>query len=382
MKPTTKAVLGLAIGSILTGAGMSSAIANTNVTFSGYVKADGMWSTYSDGSLGAKSAGRDFYIPGLTPVNGLDEDSQFDAHVKQSRFRLTSSTALDNGETLTGVFEMDFMLAPGGDERISNSYQPRLRHGFLKYGNWLVGQTWTTFMDVGTLPETVDFIGNTDAAIFVRQTQVRYTNGPFQIALENPESTVTVNGSRVVTDDSSMPDLTAKYTFKQDWGYFSVAGLMRQLAYQDGAGIDETTSSYGVSFASKIMFGKDDLRLMLNYGSGLGRYIGLNTNNGAVLTSGNDLEAIDSMGFSAAYRHVLNDQTRINFVYAMYDADEDSALEGMLTNKQTWSTRVNIMYSPVDKITVGAEWAHAEIEKGSGLEGDMNRIQFMAKYAF
>ncbi|MBC3766091.1 DcaP family trimeric outer membrane transporter [Neptunicella marina] len=360
--------------------------ADTTFKFSGYVKADGMWSTYSDGTLGSASAGRDFYIPAVTPAGGNDEASQFDAHAKQSRFRFTSSTDLENGETIQGVFEMDFMLAPGGDERISNSYQPRLRHAFIKYGNWMIGQTWSTFMDVGTLPESVDFIGSTDGTIFVRQTQVRYTNGAFQIALENPESTITpTGGGRVVADDNSIPDLTMKFTSKQDWGYFSVAGLLRQLSYvnkQGGANIDEDTSSYGISVASKIMLGQDDLRLMVNYGSGLGRYMGLNTNNGAVMTSNGDLEAIDSMGFTAAYRHVIDSQTRVNFIYARYDADDDAALQGMLVNESTWSTRANVMYSPTKAITVGAEFAHAKIEKASGAEGDMNRVQFMAKYAF
>ena len=353
----------------------------TTFKFGGYVKADGMWSSYSDGSLSANNAGRDFYIPSLTPVSGADKDAQFDAHVKQSRFNLSSTTKLDNGETLKAFFEMDFMLAPGGDERISNSYQPRLRHAFLTYGNWLVGQTWSTFMDVGTLPDSVDFIGTTDGTIFVRQTQVRYTNGNLQVGLENPESTIT-DGGRKVTDDNTMPDLTMKYTMKKDWGYFSVAGLLRQLAYNNGAGVDETVSSFGVSVASKIMMGKDDLRLMVNYGSGLGRYIGLNTNNGAVLTSSGDLETIDSMGFTAAYRHVVSDQTAFNLIYAMYDADDGAELEGLLVNKQTWSARANLMYYPVKNITVGVEFAHAAIEKASGAEGDMNRFQVMAKYAF
>ncbi|KTF07689.1 porin [marine sediment metagenome] len=67
-----------------------------------------------------------------------------------------------------------------------------------------MGQTWTTFMDVGSLPESLDFIGTTDGITFARQVMVRYTNGGLQLALENPESTITPfgGGSRITSDDS------------------------------------------------------------------------------------------------------------------------------------------------------------------------------------
>ena len=385
MKTTTKTFALLALsGAMTAGAAHANVIDATEVKFSGYIKADGMWSSYSDGTLPSGSIGRDFYIPSLTPVSGGEQGSQFDAHVKQSRFRFTTNTALEDGDSITGVIELDFMVTPNGDERISNSYTPRIRHAFLKYKNWLVGQTWSTFQDVRTLPETLDFVGATDGTIFVRQTMVRYTNGGFEISLENPETTVTpfTGGGRIVADDNSVPDLAARYTFKQDWGHVAVAGLVRQLAYDDGADIDSETTSYGISLTSKINFGRDDLRIMANFGSGLGRYLALNAANGAVIDANNELEAIDSYGYAIAYRHVWNDQWRSNLTFSAFSADNDAELTGGGVTKETYSTRVNLLYSPTKEITVGGEYAFAKREIESGLEGDMNRIQFSAKYAF
>ena len=73
-------------------------------------------------------------------------------------------------------------------------------------------------MDVGALPETVDFIGVTDATIFDRQPLVKYTNDAWEFALENPETTVTPNGGggRIVADDNNVPDFVARYMSKQD----------------------------------------------------------------------------------------------------------------------------------------------------------------------
>ena len=176
----------LALSAITTSLGVNAAAANigdTSVKFSGYIKADALYSDYSDGTLGAGNLGRDFYIPSLTPVGGTAEGAQFDSHVRQSRFRFTSATPTEEGDTITGVLEFDMLVTPAGNERVSNSYTPRLRHAFVKYKNWMVGQTWTTFMDVGALPESVDFIGSTDGTIFGRQAQVRYTSGNLELTL-------------------------------------------------------------------------------------------------------------------------------------------------------------------------------------------------------
>ncbi|WP_218313069.1 DcaP family trimeric outer membrane transporter [Alteromonas antoniana] len=385
IKKTTLAVsLGLA-GLVGTSVANADVLEDTSVQFSGYIKADAMFSNYSEGTLGSGSIGRDFYIPSLTPVSGNDEGSQFDAHIRQSRFRFTTNTPTEDGDTITGVLELDFIVTGGGDERISNSYTPRVRHAFLKYKNWLVGQTWTTFMDVATLPESLDFIGVTDGTIFGRQTMVRYSNNGFEIALENPETTVTPfgGGGRIVADDNAVPDLIAAYTAKRDWGHFKVAGLVRQLSYDDGAGVDADETGYGISVSGKINLDNgDDIRLLFNTGSGIGRYTALNAHNGAVIDANGDLEAIDSYGYTLAYRHVWNPKTRSNFMFSALEVDNDTALTGVGVTQSTYSARANVLYSPTKALTFGAEYAFAHRETEADLEGDMNRVQFSAKYAF
>ncbi|UAA38504.1 porin [Paraneptunicella aestuarii] len=381
-KMTHSLALGLA-GFALATPSYAAVMDSTNVKFSGYIKLDAMSSTYSDGTIGAGSIGRDFYIPALTPVGGTEESSQFDAHIKQSRFRFTVDSMLENNEKITGVLEFDFQVTPNGDERISNSYSPRVRHAFIKYQNWLFGQTWSTFMDVSALPDSVDFIGTTDGTVFVRQAQIRYSMNGFDIALENPESTITPygGGGRIVSDDNSTPDLVLRYTSKGDWGHFAIAGLARQLKYVNG-GIDDSVGSYGLSLSGKMNVGKDDIRAVVNWGSGLGRYVGLNTANGAVLDANNELEAIDSMGFSIAYRHWWDDKLRSSFIYSTLQVDNPTNLTGMSVTEQTYSVRANLMYSPTKELTFGGEYTFAKRELENSADGDMNRLQLMAKYAF
>lgn len=381
---TLAAAIALALTAGAAQASNGFKVGDTEVTYGGFIKLDMMY-TESDGEIAA--LGRDFYVPSLTPIGG-DSTSRFDMHARQSRFFFATNTDLGNGEKLTGRLEFDMMTSNNGnDERTTNGYSPVIRHAFVTYKNWTVGQTWSNFMDVQSLPETLDFVGNTDAAIFVRQAQVRYTTGGFSVAVENPESTVTPfgGGARITTDDNATPDLTVGYAFKNSFGSFRLGGLLRQIAIDDGF-YDDTVTSYGVSFSGKIdLSNKNDIRFTVNHGKGLGRYIALNTINGAVLTGNTEaaeLEAITTTGFSIAYRHLWNDKWRSNFQYSMLTADNDVTYTGTGATKTTFNYSANALYQFNSKFMMGIEYKFANREVESGLDGDMHRVQFSAKYDF
>ena len=352
--------------------------------FGGYIKTDVMYSDFSGGSVGSGSAGRDFYIPAVVPV-GDSGESYLDFGIKESRINFRSTHNLDNGAKLGTFMEFDMMLSGQGDERISNSYAPRIRHAFFTYNNWLVGQTWMTFFNVGALPENLDFVGPAESTVFGRQAMIRYTKGAWQLAFENPETTVTPGsgGGRVVADDSKVPDVVLRYNAKGDWGTFTAAGMYRQLAC-DGcvAGVDDTTSGFALSLSGKFVFGnKDDFRWMASTGN-MGRYIGLNISNGAVVDPDGNLKSIDQMGIFGSYRHLWSDKWRSNLTLGYLSVDNDTDLTGMGATKEMSSLHVNLIYSPQPKLDFGAEIMYADRELESGADGDLTRFQFSAKYAF
>jgi len=351
--------------------------------FGGYVKLDAIYSDFGDGAY--SGAGRDFYIPATVKVGGEGE-SYMDFHGKESRINFRSTHNLDNGAKLGTFIEFDMILSPGGDERISNSYNPRMRHAFVSYNKWLFGQTWMTFFNVGALPENLDFVGPAESTIFGRQAMIRYTSGAWQFALENPETTITPygGGGRIVADDSQVPDVVLRYNLKGDWGSFTAAGTLRQLAYENNlTGIDDTTTGWGISLSGKYVFGnKDDFRWMASTGGGLGRYIGLNTSNGAVLDADGELHAIDSTGVFGSYRHLWNEQWRSNFTIGYLTVDNETELTGMGATKNASSYHINLIYSPQPKLDFGVEFMYADREIESGEDGDLTRLQFSAKYAF
>ncbi|MBQ4831950.1 porin [Pseudoalteromonas sp. MMG010] len=369
----------------LSSSSYAASIGDTEFNYGGYIKLDSMWSDYSAGAPAGSSVSRDFYVPSTTTVgDDNDSDTVFDMHARQSRFNFGTATALDNGKQIKTKIEIDFLAsAAGGNERVSNSYAPRVRHAFVTYDGWLFGQTWSNFQNVAALPETLDFVGPAEGTVFVRQSQIKYTTGAWSFSLENPESTITTTGGvRVATDDASLPDFTARYTHKADWGHVVVAALARQLTYKVGD-VDANESSFGVSASGSVNLGEDNLKFMLTQGKGLGRYVGLNVAHGAVLNN-DELDAIDSTSGFVAYQHKWNRQWRSTALYSFFSADNNTdllAVSGDPT-ESSQSYSANILYSPVKRLTFGAEIKHATLELESGNDGDMTRLQFSAKYAF
>jgi hypothetical protein len=107
-----------------------------------------------------------------------------------------------------------------------------------------------------------------------------------------------------------------------------------------------------------------------------------NQKNATVITPDNKLETIDSYGYSIAYRHLWSDTMRSSFSFSKSNIDNDVTLTGIAVTESTMSAIANLLYSPNKRLTFGGEYAFAERETEGSLEGDMNRIQFSAKYAF
>jgi hypothetical protein len=374
--------------------------------YTGFLKADVLWTEAADGVIPENTSGRDFYVPAATPVFvptaatpiRSTRSANLDAHVKQSRLIFGTDTPLNGNpkDLLQTRFEVDLFGSSLGDQRTTNTYGLQVRHAFVQWHEWLVGQTWSNFEDPAALPDAVDFIGSTDGTVFVRQPQVRWTRGGLSLSAENTETTLSpfraaTQNARVTSDDSNVPDLVAKYTWKGGWGQVSTAALGRQLKYRGFAAsgatsADDTKYTGALALSGKINLGQDDIRFVLA-GGNLGRYVGLNFANDAVLTTNGvtDVASLDEInGYAGfvAWRHPWSKSFRTNLYYAMQSYDNDEELTGGLANKQSWSITANVFYSPLPKLDIGAEFRHALRELENGADGSLDRVQLTTKYSF
>lgn len=360
----------------------------TRFSYGGFIKLEAVATGTDGGELPDGSNGRLLYVPSATPVGSADEGTDLDATAQFSRFWFSADSAMPDGTPLKGYLEFDLFGSALGAEATTNTYGVTLRHAYASWGPWLAGQTWSNFQDPASLVDTIDLIGATDGTVFVRQAQLRYTTGPWAFSLENPETTVGSfrgNGARISSDDNRLPDVTARWTRKGDWGHLSVAGLLRELRHETTTGIDDASAGYGLSITGRrVIGGADDLRFGFTAGRGISRYVGLGIGPDALLDARNGLEAVDMVAGFAGVRHVFNPKLRGNLYgsLASFDNDNDTATSGTGATEKVGSIAANLVYSPYPKLDIGIEGRLGRRWLESGAEGDLARLHFHVKYAF
>jgi hypothetical protein len=368
----------------------------TKFTYGGYVQLDAITSQYAEGKPAALM--EDLFVPSLIPVEPVngegDSYSSTNIHAKTSRFYFKTETDTDAGK-ISSHIELDFLLSGQGDERVSNSFASRIRHAFLTWEyapgkSLLAGQYWSTFFNVGALPDQLDFVGPVGTA-FERQPMVRWTDGPWQVALENETTRVNLpEGGTRLDDSETLPDLIVRYNGKSGDLNWSAAAIGRQLSYEERSDANTQLATderygYGLSVAGKYLMGRNDLRFMLSYGDALGRYLGLNSFNDGYIDVDGDIQTIDQIGAFMAYRHYWSDEWRSSFTLSASAADNPSESEFAAAStlaKAYQSVHLNLQYLPAPKLMLGGEIMYGAKELEDGRDGDMYRLQFAAKYAF
>lgn len=359
----------------------------TQFTLGGFIRTEALATDTDGGEIADSSAGRDLYVPGGIPVGAADEGTDLDLHAKFSRLWFGVDHLTEAGDKASARIEVDLFGGSLGTEVATNTYGVTVRHAYVAYNKWLTGQTWSNFMDVAALPDSVDLVGPTDGTVFVRQPQVRYTSGPWSFSAENPETTINAfgGGARIQTDDNAMPDLTGRYLHKTGWGHLTGAVMARELAYETvGANaIDDSVWAIAGSFSGKWQIDPaNDLRFALYGGQGIGRYIGLGIAADASIEADGELEEVEGLAGFVAYRHVFNPKWRGNLYYARSEYDNDVAQTGAGVTKNVSSLSANLFYTPAPKLDIGAELRLAERELESGAEGELNRLHVLVRYSF
>lgn len=338
----------------------------TTVAIGGYAKVD---VRYVSGDI----AYQDYWVANL-PGGEAIETSKIGFNVRESRINLK----ITHGD-VTGFAELD-MYGGGGNEVISNSSNPRLRSFYIQYKNWLVGQYWSTFMPIHALPEALDFGGPHVGIVFIRETQVRYTNGNWQFAIENPETngdgdtgtpSSAVGLSGVEADpDESIPDFIARYNVNGDWGVASVGLLVRKV---DQGGLGETT--FATNIAAKInVFDTNDIRFQVSLGDP-GRYVAAGLSPDIVINPENDeLEVESTLAYAVSYRHFWTSTMRSN---VFYGAAQTDVLE---RDRSHWG--INIIDNITEDLEVGFEFGNYAIQDKALDDINSNYFQFSAKMNF
>lgn len=368
-----------------------ASVSQPSIQVGGRIKVDGIYNSRS-GSTGSNHNQGDLsFAPGNIPLDGRGQRDKLNFSARETRLWVTAQVPT-TAATLGAYVEMDFSSADdSGNEKVSNSYVPRLRHAYVDYGGFTAGQTWTTFMNVSAFPDMND-TGGPAGIINIRQPMVRYHLdqdwGRVYLALEQPESALTTPaGTRYGLDDDQLPDIVGKVELSGAWGNWSLAGLARQLRIDSGSGIKHSTWGGAVSAAGRInVMETDNIRFALSYGNVLGRYMSLNADDDGVLDAADNIHLTDMFGAYISYQHwwsqALRSSLTLGYSRSYHDADLSHFSSVAEINESLFSSHLNLIWNLTTAATVGVEWIHGERELWNGMEGSLDRLQFTSMFRF
>lgn len=324
---------------------------------------------------------------------GLGDSSiknKLDTTLTTTRIGMNFTDQIQEDQKVTAKLEMDFR---GG----TNNDSLRIRHAYLTFNNWLLGQTTSSFLALDFQPDMVDFGGPLGAGA-TRTPMVRYSN--------NFKSTDYFVGLEKASSDSRLPALTAKATsnFLRNKMKASVRGLLTEVrskeAYTNivdssGQVIDSVQSSqndsklgWGVALGMKYQI-TDDLFVLGDYSHVKGDSKFLFYTNSAFNISPSSLQInlneFDAFTIGATYKFTPKLSSTLAYG-AMFANDHNEfakqAWSDSAQNKSLQQGWLNMMYSPIKPVAFGLEYLYGERKTFDGQLGKDNRIVGMVRYSF
>lgn len=331
-----------------------------------------------DNDIASSTRAGDF--TNLTTDTG--NDGHFGADAFQSQLGVNVTTPQDVNIVVLG----DFRGSGGGEFR--------LREAYGEYRGVLAGRTWSNFTGFVSFTPTLDFdsvpglSGQQDLV-----TQVRYTTGPFSFSLEENYFPALLDAP---TDaKSSLPTVTARLNDSAGAFSYSAAVLLQQIAFDEGnSGGQSDDSAVGYATFVEGALALNDMftiRGSLTYTDGGNNHLYRAGDIGfggevAYVDGNGDLETISGYGGSAGVSADLGGGRSVNLSYGLAKVDLDDANNaGINVNDKSETNSavmVNYQWMPVDRVTMGVEYAFFEREDFGGQDGEASRLLFAAQYDF
>jgi hypothetical protein len=279
-------------------------------------------------------------------------------------------------QDVKGKIEVDFL---GG----SNFDNLRIRHAYLSYGNWLMGQTWSNFAVPDYMPETVDALAYVGGAV-KRTPQVRHTTkfNPqtnLVMALEDPKDG---------TIQQRLPALTARLNH-QFTDNLNVSA--RAMGHEKRVNSDEEMA-WGVGLGAKYdVVPGTTLKADYYHVKGDSSFVSF-TNSGVVKQADGSLVQSEFDSITVGLTQQFNEKLRGTLGYGYMTFDEDQNYINALTNKtaankELWQAWANVFYSPTKPLSFGLEYVYGEREAfgaapNGSKTGEDNRLNAVAIYNF
>jgi hypothetical protein len=337
----------------------------------------------------ANNGNPNLFTPSTIPVpgeSGYAGGERATLETKGTRLSLELRRPVPFDSTLRIYTEYDFF-----DNSTSNSMSFRVRHFYGQAWNFLIGQTFSAFMDADAFPDVVDYQGP-NGILNRRQPQIRYTqplsNGDtkFQlfVSVEQPDGKIDTStdefasGSTVV---NHVPDGIVGFRWEGIRGHLQGSGLFRELSFESDHGPRKNAFGWGASLSGALkLFEKDKFSAQATYGEGVARYV--NDLGGESLDAALDnghFKPIPVFAAMAGYTHQWSDHWRSTISGGYVHADSPDAL-GPFAIDNTVYASANLLWHPTTSFRMGVEYLYGRKETIDRSERDAHRIDFVLRY--
>jgi len=307
---------------------------------------------------------------------------------RDARFNIETYTPTELG--LMHIFmQTDFKGDPDNkaSRATTNRTAANVRHAYVELGNFLFGQTYSTFLDRSVFGDKVDPTGP-QGRTMIRQGQLRYTHHfdderEFAIAIENPHADF------IDADDESMvdgyPDLAMHYRNENDVWMYQFGAMVRRMGIKqlDPIAADDSVTAWGLNTSGYYWFpgNRNRLTWYLNFGDGIGRYLEAGRDQGASITADGKLDTQYGYGGFLTFKHLWTDTLSSNFDFGMgyYDLNPEESPDA---NKRLYSSHLNLIWVPHDQLEFGLEYVWGKRKVHDGRKGYVNRLMVNSIFIF
>jgi hypothetical protein len=337
----------------------------------------------------ANNGNPNLFIPSTIPVPGQPGSNGGERNTleaKGTRLSLEIRRPVPWDSTLRIYTEYDFF-----DDSASNTMKFRVRHFYGQAWNFLIGQTYSAFMDADAFPDVADYQGP-NGALNERHPQIRYTLPIYKgktkfllfASVEQPDGEIDTSnaafpsGSTVV---NHIPDGVFGFRWEGTKGHLQGSGLFRELSFETDHGPRENAFGWGASLAGSInLFENDELSAQATYGDGVARYVNdLGGENYDAAIENGRLKALPVFAGMAGYTHQWSEHWRstVSGGYVHLSAPESL---GPFAIDNTIYASVNLMWHPTTSFRMGIEYLYGRKETLDRSERDAHRIDFVLRY--
>jgi len=317
------------------------------------------------------------------PVGDANKhEARFQMSAAQTRLALEVTRKATVGEIFVKV-ETDFL---GPSDAL------RLRHAYGTLDRVLLGQTWSTFGDLKSLPLTVDLDGP-NSSVSVRTVQVRYMGTidstlTWDAAIESPSVEAAIPDSVIQQPAfQNFPDVIGRVRKSGTWGHVQLAGVLRNISVRNPNGELDVLTGYGFLVSGRVYFGGSrphGILYQLVGGRGISRFITAFSGEGLDLTYNAEEEAVDLTGSTGGYVSYAREWTPSMWSYLTAGFVRISNIDNLPDDafRSSQYISANLFWDLAPGMRLGVEYAWGRRENKNGDDGTANRVSFLMRYDF